>query len=362
MVYYKLAESGSSRDFDFVIGIPFTNGARVKQVVPFNNYHPGFNGQNLAANWIQVSHVAETADSTEDAQGTLTFYGQVGEVLWEQTLIIAPGQRMDVSAHRMGSNRVGLAVWEPRSKYSERRVKLSNTRYYYDNLGDSNSFENAAHLPAIVGSGELLGAPVDLRQQTSIVELLNTSSEENTIELSFYNSLGVKLLSKTRTIQGHGSEHFIVNRLVPALVGQLGMVTIDGETLGGAAAVVMQYRRSFTGKLLFSYGLTAKQALGKTFNGSYNTYLQQACSLLLINSSSEESSAKISLYRSNGAVVMLDYTAMLPAYGVAEVDVCVDQSNNYGSVIMQAQKENTIVPHIIRKGPGDQYRFKAAMQ
>ena len=59
-----------------------------------------------------------------------------------------------------------------------------------------------------------------------------------------------------------------------------------------------------------------------------------------------------------GAQPLKNVQVTVPAYGLVDYNLCSkDSVNVYGVVIVQPTIPNSIVPTVLRKGSGEQYRF-----
>lgn len=136
------------------------------------------------------------------------------------------------------------------------------------------------------------------------------------------------------------------------------MATVDGDTAGSIVAVGMHYGRNASLGINFVYGILAKQALGTVMRGSYNTFLAQNCTLVLVNPTATARNVSVSMTRFDGTAVITNQVINVPAFGTDSSDLCVnDVEDNYGVVSVQPDAVNSLVAHVIRQGASNAYRF-----
>jgi hypothetical protein len=350
MVYYKPTfPFFNSANTQFAFSKPFISGLTGNQFVFFNTYQPSLNfedADNFVTNWVQLTNLENTPQA-----GTLTYFSQAGIILGQENINIDPGARRDFAGHQFGRNLVGMIQWSPNSLAS--KFQMRNVRYYYDNPLLSNSFDSAFQLEARRGSGSVLIAPVDTRSATSVVEIGNTLNIQASINVKIYSKTGSLVYNQNHNLPSKGSHHIIVD---PILVNDLGIVMVEGPTASSALATVMQYGRTPSAGINYIYGIEAKEALGTVIRGSYNTYLEQACSLLI--ASRQNQNVSISAVRSSGEVVIAGQTLSINENGISEFNLCeAEESDFYGVVTVQPDNVNTIFSQVIRKANGNTYQF-----
>ena len=119
----------------------------------------------------------------------------------------------------------------------------------------------------------------------------------------------------------------------------------------------MQYGRNATLGLNNFYALAGREALGTVMQGSYNTFLDQGCSLLLGNLSSNPENVTLDATRFDGTQILLGNVVTVPAQGVLELDLCsLDVPNVFGVIRVQPTTPNSIVANVVRLGFNDNYR------
>lgn len=352
MVYYKPNSTG----YDFAFALPYYDGLRGRQFLTFNTMQPSADwrdAENVVANWVQLTNL-------EDAQqrGTLYFYGQDGSVIFERAVTLAPELRQDFSVHEIVKNQVGIVEWRPISGAA--KFSLKNTRYYYDNPAAVSSFDAALQLEGVRGNGELLATLLDTRDQTAVLEVANVTANTISAALKIYDASGGVKHSEILALAPYASLHVVANQY---LTEELGSATINGAAIGSILAVGMHYGRAETGGISHAYGLVAKQALGTTVRGSYNTYLGQSCELLLVNSTAAAVKSNIEMKRLDGTTVLAGKNITTPSYGISNFNACAeDEVDHYGVVTVEAETKNAIAPVIIRSGANGDYRFVTSVR
>jgi hypothetical protein len=352
MVYY-FAIDGS---YDFAFAMPFVNGLTGNQYISFNTYQPSLDvtdQNNLVTNWIQITNLETSAKS-----GTLSYYGQSGNVLATATVNIAAGARNDFSGHQFGQNLVGMVQWSPNDVNA--RFQVRNVRYLYNNPGTSDRFDSAVQISGAKGSGEPLVAPLDTSFGTAVLEVANTRSSSTSVSVIIYSSSGTALSTKNYTLPAKGSIHIVADTV---LNGDVGSALVDAAATGGVIVNSLHYGRTTSGGINFIYETSGIQTLGSVLRGSYNTYLGQECDLYLMNSSASAQTAAITMTRSDGTVVLNGEVQALPAHGTLRYDLCAqDQANNYGVLMVQPSTTNSVAAYVVRKGANDAYRFSTPVR
>jgi len=322
MVYYR---PGVQEAFEFAFAMPLGNGRQGSQVLAYNTFQPSFNpldASNFVANWVQIINL-----STEAGAGRLVFYDQFGDFVSEIQVNLAPEARQDIPAHQVGEFKYGMLEWIPEDETQS--FQLRNVRYLYDRAGSVSSFQSAFQIEAGKGSGAMLTAPLDTNGQSSIVEIMNTSDSLIQVEAVLYDSRGGQREYYQIPIGPKASFHLIAD----GLLGEdgRGRVSIKSSLPASVAAVAMQYERDETGSISSLYGVIARETIGSTLRGSYNTFLEQDSEIILVNNSHEPRVANVSLVRGSGAAVILGYEVVIPGNGVEVISVAdFEFSDNYG--------------------------------
>ncbi len=356
IVYYRPTVAGAKKagDFQFAFSLPIANGKAGRQYLSFNTFQPSNRASdqgNLAANWIQITNRSLTKTG-----GQLFFYGQDGQTIGSDSVTLNGGERRDISGHRFGRSKVGLVEWVPNDSTTTFLVR--NIRYMYDNPNLANSFATAYPVEGVVGSGRLLSVPLDTTESSAIVEVLNTSNAQVNVTVKIYSASGIEKQSIPLTLGAHASRHIIADQILGAR--QLGLATVIGDKREAVAAYGLEYRRAADGALLYAYALPAREALGSVLRGSYNTFLRQLSTLVLMNPTNTTQTASIGLVRSESVAsqgrpgtLLLDEVS-LPPHGVKTVSVNdFDTSDSYGVVTVQPQIKNTILGWVLRQKEGE---------
>lgn len=354
MVHYlpsnKLSAGGSDGEFQFAFAMPLANGRTGSQFISFNTFQPSLDGSdagNMVANWIQVTNLSD-----QNTSGRLFFYAMDGSALGDpngEVLNIDAGQRIDRPGHIYGASLVGLVEWRPDGDAIPFMVR--NVRYLYDNQGIENSFDTAFQLEAAHGSGELLVAPLDTRNSSSIVEILNTTDAPITAQVKIYDALGALVSSIDLAewqLPAKGSFHIITDEILGA--NKQGVVTVDGSTANSVVAIVMQYRRNASLGIEHMYGIRAEQALGSALSGSYNTFIGQSSNLIMVNASSFEEDMSVSMTRFDGTVKLNGLTQTAPANGSVSLNLSLHEDPDaYGLVSILPTNPNRIAAWTLRE-------------
>ena len=259
--------------------------------------------------------------------------------------------RVDIDIHRFGAQQVGLVKWVPNQVSAKFRALLN--RYFYQGELLTSKVIEAVSLPAIKSSGEKLYVQLDTREATATIEISNTSDEQNRIDVLITNAEGIAVMNSSIVLAPNATLHFVLDNF---LNSELGLVHLKPS----APIVVngMQYGRSEFGSLLYTYNVSASEGLGEVLRGSYNTFLEQGCSLIVGNNSENEQKVTVHAIRYDGEQILSGHVLTIPAHGVSDFDVCSNEIfDTYGLVTLQPEFPNSINANIIRRGKEDNYRI-----
>lgn len=343
MVYYRAEPDDPGREFELAFGMQVGSDRTGTQVIPFNTYDPENQGK-LVANWITIVNGGSSTQS-----GKLTLRRRDGSAFAEQQVTLAAGERRDFNGHLAGLSEVGTGFWEPVDKTVPFRVR--NTRYLFDNFIGLNSFRGAVALSGYVPTGEPVVVPADTRGKWAIVEVSNALPTPTNVSVRIYDAGGTLKRELTLLLDAFATEHVIANE---ALNEELGSVTVQSNVPDSVVAFGMHYRWSGSGTLSYLYGMPARQAIGSSLHGSFNTYLNQQMSAVLMNPTGSTQTAFVSLVSGSGTVLLDNERFDIPARGSIEVDISARVPQNiYGVVTIRPQTANTIVAHALRHKPSE---------
>ena len=361
MVYYKEDDRFSNpvnERFEFAFALKFANGLRGRQYVSFNTYQPSLDYREkeyLAANWIQLNNLENSSQ-----RGTMLFYGQDGSVISSQNLMLGPNARVDLGAHNIARSIIGMVAWVPDNPSAD--FLMRNARYFYSNKNASEDhFLAAFNFDAATGTGRELVVPLDTQNSSSIIEISNTLATNVTTQVQVYNALGQLQHVEQFVLGPHATYHIITDRY---LNGQKGMAAVRGSEPESLLMTSMQYGRTATASMSYLYGVPGIEAVSPTLEGSYNSYLNQGCSLLLMNQSNAMATASISMRDGDTLQqILAGEQVQVPARGLVDFDLCARApANTYGSVTVNASSPNTLAAIVVRKGNRDDFRFPTSLR
>ncbi len=347
----RIQQSPWDQRFDFAFAVPFSNGIKGSQVIPYNTFQPSLDNRdknNLVANWVQISNLEQNYEA-----GWLVFYGADGSIT-RQIRVDLPGEgRRDFAAHQFGPNLVGFAEWQPDNP--EAKFRVHNSRYYYDNPYGTNTFATALQFDGVIGNGQRLLAPLDTTGRTAVVEMSNTLAQPVVANVLIYDAAGQLKFAASPTIGAHATVHLIAD---PILNGQKGSVELNAGVPNSIVATSIQYTRTPSGGVGSIYAITAREALGSDLESNYNTYLNQACRLLLINQTSTVQGPAISMIQQGGTPVITGVTVSVPPHGLLDYDLCGNEvPNRIGIVQIQLPQTGSIMATVLRIGNHNDYQF-----
>jgi hypothetical protein len=348
MVYYKGTSSG---DFDFVLSMPLSNGKMGPQFTTFNTFHPSLNSSQqgmLAANWLQITNLTSAI-----ASGTLLVYDSSGAQLGAWRLQVDPESRYDFALHELGSNIIGLAHWIPDNIHAT--LQLRNVRYVYNNFALTPNFDGAFQLEGEYGTGESVSAPIDTTaNQSAVLELANVLNKDIIARVELYHEHGRLSQDISLSLSAYESRHLLLETLLGT--GQKGMVIVSADQPSSLLSTVMQYLRKADGSLEYMYGIPARPALGLVWRGSYNTFLSQQSTVVLLNPASETARTTLSLTRQNGQAVstaLTDRAYSIPPHSRLDLHLLDSLGpDDYGIVTVQTKAANSLHPLLLRYRQG----------
>ncbi len=353
MVYYKL---GDTNNIQFAFALPFENPARGSSALLFNAGQPSLDPNDsghLVANWVQLSNV-----SNKRLKGTLYFHSLAGNQLGTYPVNLRDGARYDYSGHAWG-NQAGLARFVPTDNTVD--YQLRGIRYLYDNSTGADSFTSAYPFSAAVGSGEMLIAPVDTSAGSAIMELSNTLNKKVSVTLNLYDQTGKKrLYSKAHSLKAYSSLHLPLDTL---LAHSTGLLTARSSHTASLIGSVVHYGRTNSGGVKNMFVIPLREPIGAAFKGSYNTYLNQGCTLYLGNSATAKEKVTVSMKQNDGTNPVKDYSLAVPGRGVLAEDICAKSPKNvYGVVTVTANKPKRIYGIVVRQGEEERYKMATPLR
>ena len=336
MVYYK--QSIVPTAFDFALAIAATTPRAGIQHLFNNTYQPSLafsDAANAVAIWGQLISDSDTVET-----GRLLFWLQDGSLFSERSVLLQPKARLDIALHDIGANQVGTVEWVPDNLLA--KFKFDAARYLYDNQVYANSFESAFLLPALVGSGELLGVPYSTIGASSVLEIANTTNAAVTATVKLYGQAGgAELLTQVIPLPAKGSYHLILDGLA---VNQRGLATIQGDKANSVIAVAMQYQRRPDGSVRHLYGVSGVPAIGIELVGSYNTWISQLAEVWFLNLGDASETTSLTLTRSTGEQPVVGESVVVPAKGLTVLSLNDrEQPDNYGRIKVQGSNPHKIV-------------------
>jgi len=344
MMYYRPASATSARlgeGFDFAFALPFSSGIMGPQYVLYDTFQRSgnrYDARNPVANWIQISNL-----SLETASGKLRTWGFNGALLGEDTIVLGGGQRTDVAAHRFGASRIGFVEWVP--DRGDISFQLRNTHYLYDNPWMIDSFSSAFQQEGIAAaSGDLLMPVTIENSNTSIVQVSNTATGAVTARLYYFDNNGVQFSSTSVTIAPKATYNLDLVKVLAKK--KKGFVLVQASVPNTLVSGAIQFAKNRLKSISYMYLVPGQVAKGIVKRGSYNTFLGQGSTILVMNTSAQTQAIAVNVVRSNGAAAMAPMQMVLPGHGMKILGVT--DVNNYGVVTVQSQIPDSVVSWVER--------------
>ena len=105
------------------------------------------------------------------------------------------------------------------------------------------------------------------------------------------------------------------------------------------------------------YAVPLQEPVGSIFKGSYNTYLNQGCTLYLSNSAATKETVSVTLSQNDAKNPVNDYSLTVPGRGLLTDDLCAKVPQNlYGVVTVTAANQKRISAVVVRTGEAERYK------
>lgn len=335
-IYKPAAGSvGFGDNFDWALYRPISNSLTGDITTSINTIRIGMSSNSLVANWISIGDA--TPGDNERLIGVLQYRNSNGQVIATQNVDIADGGIAAFGAHEVfGVDRVGTAVFIPQNNLA--KYSITTSRYFYDcSSGLCGAFHTAFTLPVRPAiSSAVVGGASTLKDEISVIEVVNLDSSEAGLTVAIFRNDGTHLRSIPISIPSYGTRHFVLNSFDPN-------GALNAETVGSIRAVVTSgqvsinshfYNVSSSGNLQYAYAAPAAGAAGKDQVSQFNSYINHATELEIVNISNAPLSSDVGFYNFNGELVWLRHALSIPANGTKRITVMLPR-NTYGSVIFK---------------------------
>jgi hypothetical protein len=195
--------------------------------------------------------------------------------------------------------------------------------------------------------------PVGNSGEVNAVELVNTVNTTNAVSLTWYDQNGNQLRDETKTLAAYGQEHIIASAILPD--GANGSLLVDraSPVIVGSASY---FYNTTSGEVLSATYIEASEAFGRVMSGTYNTYLNTANWLRVINISDGAQEATIDYGTTSD-------TLTLPPHSRRDVRIpssITSTDGEYGSFTLRSGNSGVISSSVVRVREGSEgYDFMA---
>ena len=343
LIFYEFVNANT--DYRLAFAQPLLPSQTGNQYLTFNTFQPSLDpvdSANQVANWISVFNNDDTTQS-----GTLNFYAQDGSEIGSQPTTLAPGARADFSGHQFGPNLVGLVEWIPDDINASFQVQ--EIRYVFNEGVSLTSLNSAMPFAGTRGSGEEIASIVDTRTSTVVLEVANVSSLPNEVSVVYYNLDGSTVGTATTTLNPKGSIHLIADETLEKTVGT---AIVKGDSPTSLIVTKARYGRTESGGIFFASAIAGSEAIGKDLLGSYNTFIGQSCELFVGNTTDAEQNVSIDATSFDGRNILSNSPMTIPAFGVGQLDVCSQESEEaYGVITIKGNESGALISELVRQNP-----------
>ncbi len=349
VVQYHLALStgqtnGKTYDYAYALGLTSANtGSKFILYDTSRRSTRKADMPNLVANWIEVSNPNDAL-----LTGRIRFYGSDGSLRSEQTLDIPPNGQARVPAHRWAPGSAGLTEWVPDLGSTE--VIVRSLRYYYDNVGTSESFSTASAETASQIPTERTAIPLTTElAQSAVVVIANVLQSPATATLSIRHTDG-KLLHAFSPI-GLAPKAVWQATLDPWVKKRPAVLVVEGSPPQSLLSTVIQFAKNRDGSLAYLYHVPAASGATGTLRGVTSTAFEQSSEIVVVALSSSAQQVLLTFRDSAGNIIEPTTTLTVPALGLQKVQISKQELN--GTVEIQPAADRSIAAWIARRRAAD---------
>lgn len=331
----SLGSLGLGGNFDWALYRPITNSLLGSSSASVNTIRIGMSNNSFVANWISIGDA--TPGDNKRLRGVLEYRGSNGQVIATQNVDIADGGVAAFGSHVIfGPDAVGTAVFLPEDGAA--LYSFSNARYFYDcSSGACSLFHTAFILPPrpAVTTPVVSGAST-LKNEISVVEVVNLAMSIATLSIDLYSGEGVLLKTLPVSVPAYGTRHFVLNSFDPN-------GAFPDETIGSIRAVVssgevsinsMFYHVNKSGYLEYAYTAPAAGQAGANQISQFNSFINHKTELEIVNIGDAALFSDVGFFEYTGFVVWLRHGLSIPAHGTKRLTVFLPR-DTYGSVLFK---------------------------
>lgn len=347
VAYYR---AGSDNDYEFVYSQPINNPTYGSVAASFNTMQPSLNpteGNNLVANWLTIVNLS-------DEQKTFTYrkYSLNGTLINTSTISMSGMSRRDIEAghENPGPSNVGLITIEPTDIMAPYLSMV--TRFGYNvAVGEiATGYNFAFPLQLMHATGKTVYVPLTTTLNTqNWLEVFSVIDSSTSVNVKMYRSTGDKVFDETQSLGARRQWHIDVNSQLGD--SQVGYAEIVPTTQSSILAQSMVYMRDMqNGSIRSMYGSHAQELLGTNYIGSYNLFLGMTNWLKIINPSSSNVTATLTIYTMFGTssqTVTIDAMSSKDL-GLHESQTYGTYSNTYGVVSVEAANSAHLIAQLLR--------------
>lgn len=441
MVYYK-PDPNRTDEYQFAFAMPFDRGANGDLFVTYDTTDISGSGKKVD-NRVRVINLNDKEQVGNlyyyyyDNRGNLITNTE------SITINPLSLEDLSVNA-KVGDGKIGMIKWVPNDQNAKFRIRNLRYLYTTNSVNNENFYAAtqllgskgvAQSITMPVDEGSSAGDRYVNSIENAVLELSNASESNTTVTIKVYNAGGVQVLCnrlyenhdychpadcdcndqvcvswsnhaspqclayeytcedavcpqspyyprpliKELVLTKYQTRHIKIKDLTEDINGQRGVVEVSA-TVSGLIANVLQYKQYSGNKVDTFYAIQGEPTIGANLRGTYNTFFNQECRLLITNSSGSTADATITMTRTtvNGTSSDGVYPAQtVPAKGLLDLDLCshvLDVNNDgikdeaFGIVAMTANPPNALSATVLRIGDtskdpnthtadGEQYRF-----
>lgn len=314
VVFYR---PGLIDGFEFAYGLDIDQPLNGKSSISYNTFHPSDNvddHQIPVSNWLTIVNLDDIWQNFD-----IYSFDESGEQILHRNIWVAPKSRLDLDGGHdfAGPNQYGTHIISPNDSAAS---YLAQVIRYGTNSDGTYSF--AVPFPAKKPNGETVVAPVsNFSHQANWVEIMNSSSVQQTATIKFVNKDGQITRLETLELSAYQQAHLLSDTD--------GFVEVSPEIAESMTVYSVYYYKNITGSIDAVTVLAAEEPERSLAFGSYNSFLGMNNYLKLGNPSGAQSQYKVLVNNTElmvtlqpGQATQLSINDYVPA-------------DSYGSVIVE---------------------------
>jgi hypothetical protein len=345
--------------YQFAYSVPLDRATKGKTILGFNTFQPSTRPAESnfqVYNWLTLVNLETSAKSF-----TIRTYNQVGTRMASRIINVPALGRVDIDGGHglLGSSVVGIHQIRPDDPNGQYIAQIIRYGSNAPSGSIASGYYFAFPINAQAGNGRTQIIPIS-RQfgEANWLELINARNATIPVTVKFYNNQGLKTQA-SYSLAAFSQTHIGIGSSILA-DSERGYAEIIPDGNNSILAQSMNYYRNTSGSIEGMFGLPSREALGSTFTGSFNLYLNMDNWLTLTNTST----SALTVYLSTKSPGGDGFTSVsLGANSTSALNIGTNSSllanaDTYGSLRLVPDRVNSLSTNLIRRRPeGDGIDF-----